>query len=93
MTSEERQRHYIMSAMSRREIAIAAAIAVLITCTLIVVRVMHGHGQPGTTSYNGKTYDCRTVLDSLESSQGPGAYPQQVLDFCVSAAERQPANP
>jgi hypothetical protein len=79
-----------MSGMSRREVAIAAAIAVLITGALIVVRTLHGSAQPDVTFLNGKSYNCRTVLDSFQSSQGPGIYPQQVINFCVSTAQRQP---
>jgi hypothetical protein len=72
-----------MTGMSRL-FTVAVALAVLIACSLILLHAFRGHSQNGTFSYDGKTYDCQQVIDSFESSQGPGRYPQSVIDYCVS---------
>jgi hypothetical protein len=48
------------------------------------VRESHAHGPAGTVVYGGRTYDCRKVLQSIESSAGPGVYPQPIFGACVS---------
>jgi hypothetical protein len=67
-----------------RAVPVAVVLAVIAASTLLLLRAFGGHGQPGTIDYGGKTYDCRKVLQSFESTQGPGVYPQPVIDACVN---------
>ena len=67
-----------------RVVSVAVVLAVIAASTLLLLRAFGGHGQPGTIDYGGKTYDCRKVLRSFESTQGPGVYPQPVIDACVN---------
>ena len=72
-----------MAGMSR-VVSIAVVLAVIAACSLILLHVFHGHGQAGTVVYGGRTYDCQKVLQSFESTAGPGVYPQPVIDACVN---------
>ncbi|HJY73039.1 MAG TPA: hypothetical protein VJ347_14775 [Streptosporangiaceae bacterium] len=67
-----------------RVVTIAIVLAVVAACSLILLHVFRGHGQTGTVVYGGRTYDCRQVLQSFESTTGPGVYPQLVIDACVN---------
>jgi hypothetical protein len=67
-----------------RVVSVAVVLAVIAASALILLHAFGGHGQPGTVVYDGKAYDCRKVLRSFESTQGPGVYPQPVLDACVN---------
>jgi hypothetical protein len=68
-----------------RVATVAIVLAVVAACSLIVLYVLRGHAQKGTVVYRGRTYDCRQVLQSFESTAGPGVYPQAVVDGCVSS--------
>ncbi len=72
-----------MADMSR-VVTIAVVLAVIAACSLILLHVFRGHGQTGTVVYGGRTYDCHKVLQSFESTAGPGVYPQPVVDACVN---------
>jgi hypothetical protein len=72
-----------MAGMSR-VVSIAVVLAVIAACSLILLNVFRGHGQTGTVVYGGRTYYCRKVVQSFESTTGPGVYPQQVIDACVN---------
>ena len=65
-----------------RVVSVAVVLAVIAASALILLHAFGGHSQPGIVVYNGKTYDCRKVLRSFESTQGPGVYPQPVIDAC-----------
>jgi hypothetical protein len=68
-----------------RVVSVAVVLAVIAASALVLLHAFGGHGQTGTVIvYNGKTYDCHKVLMSIESTQGPGVYPQPVLDACVN---------
>ncbi len=67
-----------------RVAAIAVALAAIGACSLILLHVFQGHGQAGTVVYGGRTYDCHKVVQSFESTAGPGVYPQPVIDACVN---------
>jgi len=62
-----------------RVVSVAVVLAVIAASALILLHAFGGHSQPGTVIYDGKAYDCRKVLRSFESTQGPGVYPQPVL--------------
>jgi len=67
-----------------RVVSVAVVLAVIAASALILLHAFGSHGQPGTVDYGGKTYDCHKVLRSFESTQGPGVYPQAVIDACVN---------
>ena len=67
-----------------RVVSVAVVLAVIAASALILLHAFGSHGQPGTVDYGGKTYDCHKVLRSFESTQGPGVYPQPVIDACVN---------
>jgi hypothetical protein len=73
-----------MAGMSR-VVTVAIVLAVIAACSLILLYAFRGHGRAGTVVYGGTTYDCRKVLQSFESTAGPGVYPQPVIDACVSS--------
>ncbi len=75
---------HIMVGMSR-VVSVAVVLAVIAACSLILLHAFRGHGQPGTVIDGGKTYDCHKVLQSFESTRGPGVYPQSVIDACVNS--------
>jgi MFS superfamily sulfate permease-like transporter len=72
-----------MAGMSR-VVSIAVVLAVIAACSLILLHVFRSHGQTGTVVYGGRTYDCHKVVQSFESTTGPGVYPQPVIDACVN---------
>jgi len=73
-----------MADMSSRVFTIAVVLAVIAACSLILLHLFRGHGQARTVVYGGTTYDCQKVLQSFESTTGPGVYPQPVIDACVN---------
>lgn len=52
--------------------------------SLILLHVFRGQGQTETVVYGGRTYDCRKVVQSFESTAGHDGHPQSVIDGCVS---------
>jgi len=72
-----------MADMSR-VVTVVIVLAVAAACSLILLYVFRGHGQPGTVVYEGRTYDCRKVLQSFDTPAGPGVYPQPVFDACMA---------
>ncbi len=68
-----------------RVFSVAVVLAVIAASALILLHAFRGRGQPGTVRYGGKSYDCHTVLQSFESTEGPGVYPQSVIDACVNS--------
>ena len=65
-------------------VTVVIVLAVVAACALIVLHAFGGHGRSDTVEYGGRSYDCRQVLQSFESTAGPGVYPQAVIDACVN---------
>jgi hypothetical protein len=68
-----------------RVFAVAVVLAVIAASALILLHAFGSHGKPGTVLYGGRSYDCHTVLQSFESTEGPVVYPQSVVDACVNS--------
>ena len=69
-----------------RVVTVVIVLAVVVACALILLHAFGGHGRSHTVEYGGRSYDCHQVLQSCESTAGPGGYPQAVIDACVNGS-------